>query len=359
MPKQIGYAVVGAGELTRTVLQAMLGAAENSRLVAVVGGDRAQTQALAQEFQAHAYHFDEFRQCLNRDDLQAVYVATPNSLHSDYTVDAARAGMHVLCERPMAVTADECRRMIRTCQTNHVKLMVSYRLQFHPAFDKAMDLVGAGHLGALKTFSSDITLRVPTAEDVRLQRRLGGGSVYDLGVSSIAAARMLFGSEPAQVMAMAARTTRRYGGDVDEGTVALIRFPDERLAHFHSSFGEEALSTLTLLGEEGWLTLSPAYRHDVETRLIVSRHGRVEETTYPPTDQYAAEIGYFSECILADRQPDASGIEGLQDVRTSEAIYRSGRDGRPVTLPRLARVETPMTPEIEARKLDALKRQAS
>src|SRR5688572_3880157 len=114
MPKQIGYAVVGAGDIMRPVLQGVAGAADNSRLVAIVGGDRAQAQALAQEFRATAYHFDEFRQCLNRDDVQAVYIALPNSLHSDYTVDAARAGMHVICERPMAITADECRRMIRT-----------------------------------------------------------------------------------------------------------------------------------------------------------------------------------------------------------------------------------------------------
>lgn len=358
MPKQIGYAVVGGGDLTPSVLLAFA-AAENSRLAAIVTGDRAQAQALAQESRAAAYHVDEFRQCLNRDDVQAVYIALPNSLHSDYTVDAARAGMHVLCERPMAVTADECRRMIRTCQTNRVKLMVSYRLQFHPPFAKAMDLVRAGHLGALKTFSSDVTLRIPTPEDVRLQRRLGGGSVYDLGVSCIAAARMLFGSEPAQVMAMTARTTRRYGGDVDEGTVALIRFPDERLAHFHSSFGEEPVAALSLFGEDGWLSLSPAYRHDVETRMLISRHGRVEEITFPPTDQYAAELSDFSECILTDRPPESSGIEGLQDTRTIEAIYRSGRDGRPVTLPRLARVDTPVTSETEMRKLDAVKRQAS
>ncbi len=170
---------------------------------------------------------------------------------------------------------------------------------------------------------------------------------------------MLFGSEPAQVMAMTARTTRRYGGDVDEGTVALIRFPDERLAHFHSSFGEEPVATLSLFGEEGWLSLSPAYRHDVETRMLISRHGRVEEITFPPTDQYAAELSSFSECILTDRPPESSGIEGLQDTRTIEAIYRSGRDGRPVTLPRLARVDTPVTSVTEMRKFDAVKRQAS
>jgi glucose-fructose oxidoreductase len=141
--------------------------------------------------------------------------------------------------------------------------------------------------------------------------------------------------------------------------VALIRFPDERLAHFHSSFGEEPVSTLTLFGEEGWVSISPAYRHDVETHLVISRHGRIEATAYPPTDQFAAEIAYFSECIVADRQPEPSGIEGLQDVRTIEAIYRSARDGRPVTLPRLARVDTTLTSETEPRKLDGIKRQAS
>jgi len=360
MPKQIGYAIVGAGDLTRhAVLPAFAAATENSRVSAIVGGDRAEAQTLAQGFRAAAYHFDKFRQCLNRDDVHAVYIALPNSLHSDYTVDAARAGRHVLCDRPMAVTADECRRMIRTCQTNRVKFMVSYRLQFQPAFVKALDLVRTGQLGTLKTFSSDVTMRIPNAEDPRLQRRLGGGSVYDLGINAIATARLLLGFDPAQVMAMTSRSSRRYGGDVDEATVALIRFPDERLAHFHSSFGEEPGSLLTVFGEEGWLRITPAYRHDVETLVLARRQGRSEEMTFPPTDQFAAEIAYFSECILSDRQPEPSGIDGLQDIRIVEAIYRSARDGRPVTLPRLARVDTPVTADAEARKLDVMKRHAS
>src|SRR5262249_10144454 len=121
MPKPIGYAVVGTGDLTRHgVLPAFTAGAENSRVSAIVGSDRTEVQAFAQPLHAAAYHLDEFRQCLNRDDVHAVCIALPNSLHSDYTVDAARAGKHVLCDRPMAVTADECRRMIRTCQTNRV-----------------------------------------------------------------------------------------------------------------------------------------------------------------------------------------------------------------------------------------------
>jgi len=351
MAKQIGYAVVGLGDITQqAVLPAFARAAENSRLVAVVAPDRARAQTVAQDYRAAAYHYDELRQCLQRDDVNAIYLTAPNSLHCDYAVEAARAGVHVLCDKPMAVMADECRRMIRTAQTNRIKLMVAYRLQFHPAHAKALELVRSGAVGVPKTVTATFTTRIEDGDDPRLQRRLGGGSVYDLGVSCIHAARALFGSEPAQVMAMTGRTSRRFGGDVDEGAVALIRFPDERLAELHTSFGEEPTATLRILGEDGWILLQNAFRHDVPVTLEMVRRGQREELAFEPTDQFAAELSYFSTCILQDRPPEPSGIEGLQDVRLVEAIYRSARDGRPVTLPRLARPEAVPAAEADLRK---------
>ena len=340
MAKQIGYAVIGLGHVAReSILPAFARATENSRLVAVVSGDRVKAQAIAREHRATAYHYDELRQCLHRDDMNAVYIALPNSLHCDYAVEAARAGMHILCETPMAVIADESRRMIRTCQTNRVKLMVAYRLHFRPAIQKVIETVRGGDIGLAKTFSSDFTTRVDDPDSPRLQRRMGGGTVYHLGVEAINAARTLLGSEPAQVMAMTARTSRRFGGDVDEGAVALIRFPDERLAHFHTSFGEEPVSTFTVFGEEGLIRVHNAYAEHAPIRVETMRQGQGESVSFEPTDAFAATIVYFSDCIVSDRPPEPSGVEGLQDVRIVEAIYRSSRDGRPVTLPRLARVE--------------------
>lgn len=359
MPKQIGYAVAGLGDVTqRGVLPAFARAGENSRLVAIIAADRVQAQDAAQQYRAAAYPLEEFRQCLLRDDVDAVYIALPSSMHCDYAVEAARAGVHVLCEKPMAVMADECRRMIRTVQTNRVKLMIAYRLQFHPAHAKALELVRGGAIGAPKTVGSDYTTRIDDPEDHRLQRRLGGGTMYDLGVAAIHATRAVFGTEPAQVMAMTARTSRRYGGDVDEGTVALMRLPDERLAHLHASFGEEPTAVLRILGEEGSIELEHAYLHDVVVTLTLNRRGQRETLSFEPTDQFAAEISYFSGCILQDRPPEPSGIEGLQDVRLVEAIYRSARDGRPVTLPRLARPEAVPTREPETRKGALDRRQA-
>jgi glucose-fructose oxidoreductase len=340
MAKQIGYAVMGLGALARmSVLPAFARAAHNSRLVAVISRDRPKAEAVAAQFRAAAYRLDEFRQCLQREDVNALYIALPTSLHCDYTVEAARAGVHVLCEAPMALVADECRRMIRTCQTNRTKLMLAYRFHFRPASLKALDLVRGGEIGLPKTMSSDYTLRVEDPTSACLQRRMGGGTVYYLGVKCINAARSLLGAEPAQVMAMTARTDRRYGGDVDESTVALIRFPEERLAHFHTSFGEEPKADLTIFGEEGFIRLSNAYETDGAMTLEISKQGERQELQFEPGDAFAAILDHFSDCILRDRQPEPSGVEGLQDVRMVEAIYRSGRDGRPVTLPRLARVE--------------------
>ena len=353
--KQIGFAVVGLGDVARRAVLPAFAHIDNAKLVAVVSGDRGKAQAIAQQYHATAYHYDELRQCLQRDDVQAAYIALPNSLHCDYAVEAARAGAHVLCETPMAITADECRRMIRTCQTNRVKLMIAYRLRFHPAHHRLLQLVRDGAIGTPKSFSSDFTTRVPSSDDIRLQRRMGGGTVYDLGVHVIDAVRVLFGAEPAQVMAMTARMSRRFGGDVDENAVALIRFPDERLAHFHTSFGEDPHAHLTVFGEAGHLRLTNAYGVDTPMTLQRVNDGRVQEEHFDPIDQFAATTAHFADCIVRDVIPEPSGYEGLQDVRLIEAIYRSARDGRPVTLPRMARLDTPAAEQDPG----AEKRQAS
>ena len=360
MSKQIGYALAGLGELARrAIVPAFAHAENNARLVAILSGDRAEAQMLAQQLRVTAYVYDELRQCLQRDDVDAVYLALPNSMHCDYAVEAARGGAHVLCEPPMAVTADECRRMIRTCQTNRVKLMLAYGLHFHPAHRRVLELIRDGSIGVPKTFSSDFTTRLASPDDIRLQRRLGGGTLYELGVGCINTARTLFGAEPAQVMAMTARMTRRYGGDVDESAVGLIRFPEERLAHFHTSFGEDPRAEFTLFGEEGYLRLTNAYTRDAPMTLERVKHGRVEEEHFEPIDQFAAVIGHFSDCVLQDVPPEPSGYDGLQDVRIVEAIYRSARDGRPVTLPRMSRVESGPGAETDVRRAGVQNRQAS
>src|SRR5262245_5662794 len=153
---QIGYALIGTAQ--SAAMTAFAEAATNSRLVAVVSSDP-NTRALAGELGVAVYRQDEFRECLQRGAVNAVYLALRTSLRGDAAVEAARARVHVLCERPMAVTADECRRMLRACQTNHVRLMVAYRLHFPSAHRKLLELVRGGAIGAVKTLGSDFSVR--------------------------------------------------------------------------------------------------------------------------------------------------------------------------------------------------------
>src|SRR5262245_30460178 len=171
MTHQIGYALIGTAD--SAVLAAFAEAATNSRLVAVVSGDP-QTHALAGESGVAVYRQDECRDCVQRDDVNAVYLALPTSMRGDAAVEAARARVHVLCDRPMAVTADECRRMLRACQTNHVRLMIAYRLHFHSAHRKLLELVRGAAIGAVKTLGPDFSARGQKREDARRQRRPGG-----------------------------------------------------------------------------------------------------------------------------------------------------------------------------------------
>ncbi len=171
-------------------------ARRNSELVAVVSGDRTKRREMAKRYRLDGtFTYDEFDECLKVVD--AVYIALPNSMHAEYTVRAARAGVHVLCEKPMAVTVDECRQMITACRKADTKLMIAYRLHFETLNLSAIELAKRGDLGDLKYLNSSFSMMVRQG-DIRTKKAYGGGTLYDIGVYCINAARNLFRAEPTQ-----------------------------------------------------------------------------------------------------------------------------------------------------------------
>ncbi|MEO5819496.1 MAG: Gfo/Idh/MocA family oxidoreductase [Vicinamibacteraceae bacterium] len=172
--RPVRYAVVGLGHIAQVaILPAFAHARRNSRLVAVVSGDRAKRRDVATRYRAAAYGYDDYDACLEQVD--AVYIALPNSQHAEYTIRAARAGVHVLCEKPMAVTADECEQMIAACAEHRVKLMIAYRLHFEEINLKVIDLVRKGKIGEPKFFNSSFSMTVRRG-DIRTKKAFGGGS---------------------------------------------------------------------------------------------------------------------------------------------------------------------------------------
>jgi glucose-fructose oxidoreductase len=329
--RQIRYAVVGLGHIAQVaVLPAFAHARRNSRLVAVVSGDRTKRRELSQRYRLeHAFSYQQFDDCLR--EVDAVYIALPNSMHAEYTIRAAKAGVHVLCEKPMAVTVRECQQMIAACRQARVKLMVAYRLHFETINLSAMELARRGELGDLKFFASSFSMTVRRG-DIRTKREYGGGTLYDIGVYCINAARNLFRAEPTEVSAVSINSGMKSLAEIDETTAASLRFGNERLATFVTSFNAADVAAFRIVGTKGHLHADPAYEYAEGLEYTVEIDGKTKTKRAGKRDQFAAELLYFSDCIIRDTQPEPSGEEGLQDVRIVEALYDSARKGRSVRI---------------------------
>jgi predicted dehydrogenase len=279
------------------------------------------------------FGYDRYDECLRSGEIDAVFIALPNHLHRTYTERAARAGVHVLCEKPMAVTEDDCRSMIRVADEHGIKLMVAYRLHFEEANLRVIDLVQSGKIGDARLFNSVFTMQVKEG-DIRLSpRELGGGTLYDIGIYCINAVRNIYGAEPMEVVAFSSNNGDPRFGQCEEMTSAILRFPGrERLATFTCSFGAADVGSYRVVGNTGDVTMDPGYEYAEELVQRVTVNGRTRERKFSKRDQFAPELVYFSDCILTGANPEPSGWEGLADVRIIQALYRSADSGQPVTL---------------------------
>jgi glucose-fructose oxidoreductase len=277
-----------------------------------------------------------------------VYVAVPNHLHCEYTVRAAEAGVHALCEKPMAVTAAECSKMIHACETAGVKLMIAYRLHFEEANLQASEMVHSGQLGDVRLFTSVFCLRVKEG-NIRLDREQGGGTLYDIGIYCINAARNIFRAEPLEVIAFAGNNGEKRFDEVEEMAAAVMKFPEDRLATFLCSFGTGSVEYYRVAGTDGDLFVEPAYHYAKQLGHKLTIGDKVKEEVFPKRDQFAPELVYFSNCVLEDKEPEPSAEEGLADVRIIEALYRSIQIGVPVQLDPFEREIRP-TADQEMRK---------
>ncbi|HUP28796.1 MAG TPA: Gfo/Idh/MocA family oxidoreductase [Usitatibacter sp.] len=327
----VRYAVVGQGYIAQgAVLPAFAHAKRNSRLVALVSGDKLKRRELSAKYGAAAYSYEEYDSLLQSGVVDAVYIALPNDQHRDFTLRAARRGVHVLCEKPLAVSERECRTMIAACRKHGVKLMTAYRLHFEQATLAALDSVGKGLIGEPRLFNSTFTMNVADRGNIRLQDpAVGGGTFYDIGIYCINAARKLFRSEPVEVLAMA---TAPGLGDAEESASAMLRFPGDRLATFCVSFAAGKTSEYRIVGAEGSIRAEPGYELASGLELHITRGDKKKTVKYRKRDQFAPELLYFSDCITKDREPEPSGEEGLADVRVIAALYKSARTGRAVRL---------------------------
>lgn len=332
--KQIRYGVVGLGHIAQVaVLPAFKNAKKNSVLTALVTDDPKKAQKISKQYKVpEVYSYDEFDALLTSNVVDALYICLPNHMHKEYTIRALNAGIHVLCEKPLALSSQDCLEMARAAASTGAKLMTAYRLHFEEANLEALKIAKSGKLGNLRYFSSNFSFQVTDPDNIRLNADDGGGPIWDIGIYCINAARTLFQAEPTEVFAFAAtaKGDKRFS-EVHEMMTVNMKFPEERLATFTCSFGSDTEGFYELVGTKGSICVEDAYEYAGSRKLWHMKDGETKRTkTYKKVDQFAPEIVHFSKCILENKNPEPDALEGLSDVRVIQAALESVRTERPV-----------------------------
>ena len=334
--RRVGYAVVGLGSIAETSVLPAFRKSKKCRLVALVSHDHRRARQLGTKFGVKdCYGYEDYDQCLNLSGVDAVFITSINGAHAEQTIRAARAGKHVLCEKPLGNTVEECRRMVEACKENRVYLMTAYRKYFEPGSVALKKLITSGKLGRLRHIFSTYTEIVDPAKAQawQLNRRLaGGGSLIDLGIYCVNTMRWVAGSTPTDATAYSWTDDPKRFSEVEDNIAFRLTHPNGLVCQGTSSFSAMAASFVQVHGEKGWAALSPAFAFEEERRLFGKIQGRWFEQQFKVIDEFVLEIDDFADCIRRGRNPEPDGMEGLRDIATVQAIYRSAREHRTVAI---------------------------
>jgi predicted dehydrogenase len=336
--RKLGYAIVGLGTYGLDVIIPQFKHCRNSRLVALVSGDTAKAKRVAQEYdvpEKNVYDYENYDSIRNNPDIDIVYICLPVAMHAEYTIRAARAGKHVLCEKPMAVSSAECEAMIAACRQAGKKLMIGYRCHFEPYNLEARRIARSGEIGKLRYFRSEHGFNFRDPNAWRLKKALaGGGSMMDIGIYALNAARYMTGEEPSAVYAQ--ETTNRNDPrfrEVEDMLGFQLEFPSGVVGSCMSMYSANQ-NHILLVGDKGRIDMEPATAYH-GNRMWVGNNGREREISPPPgpgATQFAGQLDHMAQCVLEDREPVVAGEEGLRDLRIIEAIYQSARERRRILL---------------------------
>lgn len=314
------WGILSTAHIARTqAVPAMLEAAD-AEIVAVGSRSLERAKAFATEFDIPRAH-SSYEALLEDPDVDAVYIGLPNSLHRDWTIAAARAGKHVLCEKPIARTAADAELMVHACREAGVVLMEAFMWRHHAQQARVRELLDSDAIGAPVSVNADFTYRIdPERPNVRLQADLEGGSLMDVGCYPVNVARWVFGAEPVAVLGEEVVDPRLR---VDMAFAGVLRFDGDRVAMVRSSFLEAPVQRYEIGGTAGRILVERAYRPDsLPGRIVITRGDDVQVEEIPADNQYARQVEHFGRSVRAGRLvPPAE--DGLAQARVIEALYSS------------------------------------
>lgn len=338
--KKTRYAFLGLGFFASYVAPRVQ-ASPHSEIKALISSDPAKAKEWADRYsvsEEQIYDYSQIGQLADNDEIDAVYIATPVGTHARFAVAALNAGKHVLVEKTMAASVEEATQMIEAARRNNRKLMVAYRARFEPFNREAIRYATEQVLGKVSSISAHKGFFIGDRlgkNSWRTSRALaGGGALVDIGVYSVQACRYIAGAEPLEVSAFIHNTP---GDDrfreVEENLSFMMRFSDGILATGSASWGYALQNHYTVGAQRGSYRLAPASSNE-NLRMFVNTMQPRETTEIflRNIDQIDAEFAHFSSCITNDENPVVPAEEGVRDLQVIEALYRSAKENRPISL---------------------------
>ena len=342
--QRLGFAVVGLGELALQEILPAFAQCRYVKLAALVSGDPAKAAKVASQYGVaadHVYDYANFERIANDPTVDVVYIVLPNSMHLEYTVRAARAGKHVLCEKPMATSVGECEQMIAACESARKQLMIAYRCQYEPYNHELIRIARSGEFGAIKLIEAVNGQNQATNNQWRHKKALaGGGSLPDVGIYCLNATRYITGLEPIQVTAqiLSDESDPRFT-EVEDRVNFQLKFPTGILASCQTFYSAHETRKCGVLFEKARVDLNPAFAYHGLRMMIAEARGMADitrEIKLPEKSHFALEMDHLGERIMQNCKTHTPGEEGLQNMKIIEAIYRAAREGKPVDLPLIA-----------------------
>ena len=334
--KPVGYAIIGLGRIADHFMAGCQDTAKSphpSKVTGLVSGHPEKAAAIAQKYgvpKSSIYTYENMDEMRNNPAIEAVYVALPNSMHAEYSVRSAKAGKHVLCEKPMATSVKDAQDMIDACKAANVKLMIAYRCHYETTNLAAVKLIRDGHLGQIQSIQSAFGFSCDPA-DWRMKKALaGGGPLMDVGIYCLNATRYLTGEEPSDIVAYShsSPTDPRFK-EVEENVVWMTKFPSGATATCNTTYGAQMEGYFRVYGSKGWLEVNPAFVYD-GLRLkaeYTDDQGKFIQLDQPNPEKdpihFTNEANHFSTCVRENRTPQSPGEEGLKDMTYLRQIYHS------------------------------------
>ncbi len=330
---KLGIALVGLGYYSTDLLAPALQQTKNCYLAGIVTGTPAKAEAWKKKYNIpdkNIYNYQTFDSIANNPDIDVVYVVLPPSMHKEYVIRAANAGKHVWCEKPMAITANECQEMIDACRKNKRSLAIGYRMQHEPNTTEWRKIVQQKQLGKVKQVNCAAAYRDNRTDHWKQKKEMGGGVLYDMGVYAIQGARLGTAMEPIAILSATTSTTRPeiYKNGLDETVVAKLEFPGGVIADIKTSFGEN-INFLDVTCEKGIIKVNPYSAYNGQKAS--SPLGEINHPYQVPFQQ-AKQMDDDALTIMQGKPMPVPGEEGLRDIRLVEAIYKSAASGKQVNL---------------------------